>query len=91
LYKENSKKDDGEFADFDLSKREKVLEVVFCNSLNPDGIFTATILKDELSKMSLSGLKITTLGRGFSTGTEFEYADKDTLKYAFENRSSSLW
>lgn len=91
LYTENSKKADDEFADFNLSKKDKVLEVIFCNSLNPDGIFTATLLKDELMKMNLSGLSITTLGRGFSTGTEFEYADKDTLKYAFENRSSSLW
>lgn len=90
LYKENSK-DADEFSDFNLNDKSKKLEIIFCNSLNPDGIFTATILKDELKKMNLPGLAITTLGRGFSTGTEFEYADKDTLKYAFENRSSNLW
>jgi recombination protein RecR len=91
LHKEASQKDKDDFADFDLEQNNRKLEVIFCNSLNPDGIFTASILKDELVKMDLNGLKITTLGRGFSTGTEFEYADKDTLKYAFENRSSSLW
>jgi recombination protein RecR len=92
LHKENKQESADDFADFDLKNNKNLnLEVIFCNSLNPDGIFTATILKDEIVKMGLSGLKITTLGRGFSTGTEFEYADRDTLKYAFENRSTSLW
>jgi recombination protein RecR len=89
---ENSKsnKKDG-FSDFDLALAEDPdLEVIFCTSLNPDGVFTATLLSDEIRKLELQNVKVTTLGRGFSTGTEFEYADKDTLRYAFENRSSNL-
>jgi recombination protein RecR len=92
LHKQNGqgqKQDD--FSDFDLQAGEDVfLEIIFCTSLNPDGVFTATLLKDEIRKLSLTNIKVTTLGRGFSTGTEFEYADKDTLRYAFENRSAGL-
>ena len=31
-------------------------------------------------------LKITTLGRGLSTGSELEYADADTLRNALDSR-----
>jgi recombinational DNA repair protein RecR len=32
------------------------------------------------------GVRITTLGRGLSTGTELEYSDADTIKSAMMNR-----
>jgi recombinational DNA repair protein RecR len=33
-----------------------------------------------------AGARVTTLGRGLSTGSELEYADAETLKTALANR-----
>ena len=43
-----------------------------------------TLLKDLLDEKKL---KVTTLGRGLSTGSELEYADPETIKSALGNRS----
>ncbi|MCB9805630.1 recombination protein RecR [Candidatus Nomurabacteria bacterium] len=59
-------------------------EIILALNANPDGDFTADFLKKELSN---TGLKITTLGRGLSTGTELEYSDKDTIGNALKNRN----
>ena len=63
-------------------------EIILAFSVNPDGENTArfveSILKDITQKHSL---KISYLGRGLSTGSELEYADPDTIKNAFRNRS----
>jgi len=40
-------------------------------------------LKDVIEKQ---GAKISSLGKGLSTGTELEYSDNDTLKNALKNR-----
>lgn len=65
-------------------KKEKGLsEIILALSANPDGDNTVNFLKNKLVD---SGLKISTLGRGLSTGSELEYADKDTIKNALENR-----
>jgi recombination protein RecR len=61
-------------------------EIILCTSLTNDGVFTASVIRQKL-KESFPEVKITTLGRGFSTGTEMEYADKDTLLNALHNRS----
>ena len=62
-------------------------EVIIATSVNTEGEHTAfylnTLLKSYKDKY---GFKITTLGRGLSTGTELEYSDGDTLKSALENR-----
>lgn len=85
-----------------LSK-ENLKEVVLCNSLNPDGVFTAEVLKQKINELiendkealtseggKLNPIKITTFGRGFSTGTELEYTDKETLQNALKNRSENI-
>lgn len=65
-------------------KKEKGLsEIILALSANPDGDNTATFLRNSLDSYNL---KISTLGRGLSTGSELEYADKDTIKNALENR-----
>lgn len=65
-------------------KKEKGLaEIILALSANPDGDNTANFLRNELTSYNL---KISTLGRGLSTGSELEYADKDTIKNALENR-----
>lgn len=74
---------------------EDLQEIILCTSLNPDGVFTASILKQKidefLEKDNLAKIKITTFGRGFSTGTELEYADKDTLQNALQNRTENIY
>ena len=40
-------------------------------------------LKDIAEKF---GIKISSLGKGLSTGTELEYSDNDTIKNALKNR-----
>ena len=59
-------------------------EVILALSANPDGEHTTDELKQLLS---VTGIKISTLGRGLSTGSELEYADAKTLTNAFRNRS----
>lgn len=59
-------------------------EVILALSVNPDGEHTTDELKKLLSPL---GVQLTTLGRGLSTGSELEYADKETLKSALKNRT----
>jgi recombination protein RecR len=75
-------------------------EIIICTSLTNDGMFTASVIKQKLKELveetkvqTLNkdlNIKITTLGRGFSTGTELEYADKETLLNALQNRSENI-
>ena len=62
-------------------------EVILATSVNPEGEHTAEyilgILKPYVAEF---GFKISTLGRGLSTGTELEYSDSETLKSALMNR-----
>ena len=65
---------------------EGLTEVILGFSINPDGENTArfveTILKDSVE----SGLTLSYLGRGLSSGSELEYADSETIKNALRNR-----
>lgn len=62
-------------------------EIIIATSVNTEGEHTAFYLNTLLrSYKEKHGFKITTLGRGLSTGTELEYSDGDTLKSALENR-----
>ena len=61
-------------------------EVILALSANPDGEHTSDGLKRMLSEFPI---KISILGRGLSTGSELEYADKETLKSALKNRSAT--
>jgi len=64
-------------------KEKGLFEIILALSANPDGDNTVNFLKNKLTD---SVSKISTLGRGLSTGSELEYADKDTIKNALENR-----
>lgn len=68
------------------TKKGALKEVILALAANPDGEHTADELKALLSS---SLLRVTILGRGLSTGSELEYADKETLKSALKNRSTS--
>ena len=67
------------------TKSEKLSEIIFGLSISPEAEHTRirlyTMLREKFPKLVFS-----TLGRGLSTGTELEYSDTETLKYAFESR-----
>ena len=68
--------------------REKDLrEIILAFTVSPQGEHTDSYVREEISKLSLErGIKISSLGKGLSTGTELEYSDNDTLKNALKNR-----
>ncbi|MFA4975212.1 MAG: toprim domain-containing protein [Candidatus Paceibacterota bacterium] len=62
-------------------------EIVLAFSLNPQGNHTDFYIRNQLKPVTESlNIKISSLGRGLSTGTELEYSDNDTLKNALKNR-----
>lgn len=66
----------------------KLKEIILGLNANPAGEHTADFLIKALSPLSAKyGIKISTLGRGLSTGTELEYSDADTIKNAMKNRA----
>ena len=61
--------------------------IILAFSLSPAGEYTDMYLKQTLSQViDTEVTKITSLGRGLSTGSELEYSDRDTLGYALQNR-----
>ncbi len=65
----------------------EIKEIILAFSLSPQGDHTDSYVRGELKDVAeASGIKISSLGRGLSTGTELEYSDNDTLKNALKNR-----
>jgi recombination protein RecR len=66
---------------------QKLTEIIFALSANPEGDRTADLIKQKIAPLQERfNFKVSQLGRGFSTGTEVEYSDADTLASALENR-----
>lgn len=62
-------------------------EVIFALAAHPEGDRTARLVRQKLEPLREQfGFTISQLGRGFSTGTEVEYSDPETLASALENR-----
>jgi len=62
-------------------------EIILAFSLNPQGNHTDFYIKNKLKSITDSlNIKISSLGRGLSTGIELEYSDNDTIKNALKNR-----
>ncbi len=62
-------------------------EIILATSVNPEGEHTASYIAGLLKPLvSEHGFRVSTLGRGLSTGTELEYSDSETLKSALMNR-----
>jgi len=69
------------------AKAKNLNEVILSLSLTPQGEFTEVYLRRELAPLEVKyGFKISSLGRGLSTGLELEYSDPETLKNALKNR-----
>ncbi|MEA2112815.1 MAG: toprim domain-containing protein [Patescibacteria group bacterium] len=66
---------------------KELKEIILALSLNPEGENTIDYLSQQI-KSVIGGypLKISTLGRGLSTGTELEYLDDNTFENALKNR-----
>lgn len=67
-------------------KNEGLKEIIIALSLNPQGENTDTYIRELLNEYD-GKIKVSSLGRGLSTGSELEYADSETIKNALRNRS----
>lgn len=68
--------------------KNKIKEIIFALSVNPDGENTEDFVKEKIKEIcEKNKIKISVLGRGLSTGLELEYSDSETLKNALKNRS----
>ena len=62
-------------------------EIILACAVTPESEHTAEYVKNAIEKLAEEHLiSITSLGRGLSTGTELEYSDAETLRYALEGR-----
>lgn len=70
-----------------ISKSENLKEVILAFSLSPQGDYTDSYVREQLKDIAdKQKIKVSSLGKGLSTGTELEYSDNDTLKNALKNR-----
>lgn len=66
---------------------QSLAEIIFALAANPEADRTVRLIKQRIEPLQEKfGFKISQLGRGFSTGTEVEYSDPETLASALENR-----
>ena len=69
-----------------IEKRE-LREIILALSLTREGEYTMEIITAMLLQLCKEhNIKLSTLGRGLSTGIELEYSDSETLKNALEHR-----
>jgi recombination protein RecR len=69
--------------------KDSIKEIILAFGTNVLAENTESYVKQNISKIALQkSIKITTLGRGLSTGTEIEYSDKETIKNSLENRKA---
>ena len=62
-------------------------EIILAFSLNPQGDHTDFYVRNQIRDITdTHNIKISSLGRGLSTGTELEYSDNETIKNALKNR-----
>ena len=64
------------------AQSDKPSEIILGLSATTEGDHTREILQEKLRGLS----KISSLGRGLSTGSELEYADPDTIQQALSSR-----
>lgn len=70
-----------------ISSDENLQEIILAFSLSPQGDHTDSYVREQLNPIAeKQKIKISSLGKGLSTGTELEYSDNNTLKNALKNR-----
>ncbi len=67
--------------------KNEIKEIILAFSLSPQGDHTDFYIRGQIKEITESlNIKVSSLGRGLSTGTELEYSDNETLKNALKNR-----
>ena len=61
-------------------------EIVLALNNTREGNFTSMYIQQMFRENNLEKVKLISLGRGLSTGSELEYADEETLRNALKNR-----
>jgi recombination protein RecR len=70
-----------------VKEEARLKEVILGLSATTEGDHTRLILQEKLLPIAQGlGFKISSLGRGLSTGSELEYADPDTIASALSSR-----
>ncbi len=70
-----------------IAKEKELKEIILAFSISPQGNHTDQYVREQLKDITEKlNIKISSLGKGLSTGTELEYSDNDTLKNALKNR-----
>lgn len=72
-----------------LIEKEKntIKEIILACAVTPESEHTADYVHTMIEPITTAAhIKLTALGRGLSTGTELEYSDADTLRFALEGR-----
>ncbi len=70
-----------------VSSDNNLKEIILAFSISPQGDHTDSYVREQLKDLADKlNIKISSLGKGLSTGTELEYSDNDTLKNALKNR-----
>ncbi len=68
------------------NRQADLREIILAMNVTPEGEHTGDYIERLLAPV-MGTAKISHLGKGVSTGTELEYSDSDTLKFALKNRS----
>jgi len=63
-----------------------VREIILATNPSFEGDYTAGVIKDDIKNGITTPVKVTTLARGLSLGSDLEYADEGTLSRALEGR-----
>lgn len=67
--------------------QELLKEIILAFSISPQGNHTDQYIREQIKDLcDEKNIKISSLGKGLSTGTELEYSDNDTIKNALKNR-----
>lgn len=61
-------------------------EIILAFSSTPNGNFTDSYMRQEIAR-NFPRMQVKSLGRGFATGSDPEYADNETLSLALKNRA----
>lgn len=70
-----------------IRKSADLKEIILAFSLSPIGDHTDFYVRNQIKEITeRNNVKVSSLGRGLSTGTELEYSDNETLKNALKNR-----
>ncbi len=72
---------------YHIKNKKEIKEIIIATNWNPEGENTFDFVKRYLENtIENKNIKISSLGKGLSMGTELEYTDSETMKNALRNR-----